>query len=279
MKGAHVVAVVREVQERTQRLVRDLNQEGERLQAMARAVGADLQHLDTLEQAAAELVHGGDELQGKLAARDSALSILSAELGAKNERAGVAQRRQEQLELRVAELRHENDGLTERCASLERQAAGLARLYTALYQLHETLDPAQVVERIQEIVNGFLGSEELALLEVDGAGQISVTASMGLSAQALSQLPQAGGEIGAALQQGATYVADPAGAAGSGSSSLLTACVPLSIGHRVVGALAIFRLLPQKEALVPLDRDLLGLLGTQAARALYFARLHGPAVA
>jgi len=269
VKGAQAIAVVREVQERTEKLIRDLKLESERLHALADAVAADSGQLDQLAQAASELVNGGDELQGKLAARDSALSILSADLSAKEERAGASQRRLEQLETQVAGLRQENDSLAERCTSLERQAASLARLYTALYQLHGTLEHAQVVERIQEIVTGFLGSEELALLEIDDQEEVQVTAAMGVDPHTLAWLTAARGEVGAALGRGR-----PKGPEAAPEHPPLTACVPLMVGPRHVGALVVFRLLPQKEALGQFDRDLLEMLASQAARALYFARLH-----
>ena len=53
----------------------------------------------------------------------------------------------------------------------------------------------------------------------------------------------------------------------------LTACVPLRLCGRVVGVLAMFRLLEQKPCLVDLDRELLELVSMQAAPALYCAQL------
>ena len=48
---------------------------------------------------------------------------------------------------------------------------------------------------------------------------------------------------------------------------------PLMLGNQAVGAVAVFGLLPQKQGLQPLDRDLLELLRAQAGLALYCTRL------
>ncbi len=53
-------------------------------------------------------------------------------------------------------------------------------------------------------------------------------------------------------------------------NSGLTACVPLVLDDKVIGAIAVFRLLDQKESkLTTLDFELFDLLATHAASALY----------
>ena len=50
----------------------------------------------------------------------------------------------------------------------------------------------------------------------------------------------------------------------------LTACVPLVLDGNLIGAIAVFRLLDQKQSrLAPLDFELFDLLATHAASALY----------
>ena len=49
----------------------------------------------------------------------------------------------------------------------------------------------------------------------------------------------------------------------------LTACIPLVLDGKVTGAIAIFRLLPQKAGIEDVDRELFDLLATHAATALY----------
>ena len=54
----------------------------------------------------------------------------------------------------------------------------------------------------------------------------------------------------------------------------VTACVPLVVGGRRIGAIVMFRLLPQKPKFEPFDHELLMLLATHAATALYCSELH-----
>jgi GAF domain-containing protein len=54
----------------------------------------------------------------------------------------------------------------------------------------------------------------------------------------------------------------------------LTALVPLALGGKVFGVLAVFRLLPQKPGFEEVDLELFDLLGSQAAVALYSTALH-----
>jgi hypothetical protein len=72
---------------------------------------------------------------------------------------------------------------------------------------------------------------------------------------------------------GETWVAGDGGET-VGPEAALTACLPLKLEDRVTGAIAIFRLLPQKSGLEPVDRELFDLLATHAAMALYCTALH-----
>ena len=54
----------------------------------------------------------------------------------------------------------------------------------------------------------------------------------------------------------------------------LTACIPLKVAGRIVGVLAVFRLLPHKGALDAIDIDLFDVLAAHAASALLFTRLY-----
>jgi GAF domain-containing protein len=79
------------------------------------------------------------------------------------------------------------------------------------------------------------------------------------------------GIIGQVASTGQPFVSNDEHGRGVG----VTACVPLQVDGRVTGAIAIFRLLPQKhDGLEALDEELLGLLASQAGIALYCTTLH-----
>jgi hypothetical protein len=55
--------------------------------------------------------------------------------------------------------------------------------------------------------------------------------------------------------------------------SSITACIPLKVDGNVIGVIAIFRMLPQKQSIAFVDRELFSLLGSHAAMALYCSGL------
>lgn len=158
--------------------------------------------------------------------------------------------------------------LERRYCEVEQQNSDLTHLWVASNRLHESLDRRQVLCAIQEIIINLLGSEELAVFELSADGSsLELVDSFGVEEQKLSRIPLGLGSIGKAAQEGQPLVNDP-------PAEGLTAAVPLMLGTRAVGAVAVFGLLPQKlGGLRPLDKDLLELLRAQAGLALYCTRL------
>ena len=177
----------------------------------------------------------------------------------------------------------EHEEMLARAEEIERQNNDLANLYVASYRLHETLARDEVISVIQEIVINLIGSEELAIFEADADGKPQLLASFGVDPGSFEPVPLSSARIGRVqgvvervIRSGERYVAEPdeehevekrEGAVG------LTACVPLMLSGRPIGAIAVFELLEQKEGLVPLDFELFDLLATHAATALYCSRL------
>ncbi len=157
----------------------------------------------------------------------------------------------------------------DRFGEVEQQNSNLAMLYTASYQLHSTVRRAEVLLAIQEIVINLVGSEELAVLELDGDA-LNPVASVGLDTAALARLRADEGTIARALATGAPEIVPPDRIDPRG----LTACIPLRVNDKPIAVIAIFRLLPQKQALGPFDRELFELIAAHASTALYCADLH-----
>jgi hypothetical protein len=177
-------------------------------------------------------------------------------------------------------LRGEKERLAGRYTQVERRSANLANLYVAAYRLHSTLERAEVLAAIQEIVVNLIGCEEVAVFEREGElERLSLVAGQGLAEDMPSAVPFGAGVIGRAAAGGSTLVVGP-GEAALPHETGITACVPLKVGGRVTGAIAIFRLLGHKAGLEELDYELFELLGTHAATALVSSRLAlGPWVA
>lgn len=196
------------------------------------------------------------------------------------------QREVERLRAKVTALETEKTSLVaevERSAGqraqyalIEEQNANLANLYVASYRLHERLDRDGVLAVIKEILANLIGSEEVGVFELSAGGaELRALATSGLDARRFQTIGAHGGIIGAALASGDIYVlGDTVRSAALPHEEHLTACIPLRLAGTVTGVIAIYRLLPQKPALTRIDRELLELLATHAAAALYCSALH-----
>jgi hypothetical protein len=166
------------------------------------------------------------------------------------------------------------DALLAEKALVEEQNARLTTLVVSGQRLQEATKREDVVSAIEEIVANLLGSEEVAVFVVDeGAAELRLVGASGVDVRPLARIPLGAGLIGGAAQRGERWITDggPLPQTASAHESGLTACVPLRFGAKVTGAVAIFRLLPQKGSLEPGDEDLLAMLETAGATALALA--------
>lgn len=225
---------VAHVRDNTRRYIEDLLQENVRLRGV----------IDTVTREQQVLRRQLDDLRSDLDRRDQQHTRLLALLGAAESSAR---------------------GFEDRFAEVEQQNANLARLYAASYQLHATVHRQEVVQAIQEIVVNLIGSEELAILE--GGATLKPLATMGIDAERIEALDTTAGALGRSLATRTPVLCEP-DAAG------IQASIPLVIGNRTLAVVLIFGLLPQKAELDAFDRELLDLVATHAATALYCAELH-----
>jgi len=164
------------------------------------------------------------------------------------------------------------DGLK---AESEAQVSNLASLYVAVTSVHGALDRPSVLSSVQEIVTNLIGSEEMAIFETDAArGRMTLLASMGIEPGAYQEISIGEGAIGRAAATGERLIRQEGGSLTDDADAALTACIPLTVAGRVVGVLAVFRLLPHKGRLDAIDIDLFDVLAAHAASALLFTRLY-----
>jgi transcriptional regulator with GAF, ATPase, and Fis domain len=167
-------------------------------------------------------------------------------------------------------LESENHRFSQRYVLVEQQTSHLFNLCAASQRLHETLDRRELLGIIQEIVSNIIGSEEMGVFEVDAQGkELSLIASWGIEPSAFKRIPMGQGPIGHSASTGQIHVSSTGQSEGN-----LTACIPLKLGDQVVGAIAIFRMLPQKSDLEEFDREIFELLATQAGMALHCSKAH-----
>lgn len=177
------------------------------------------------------------------------------------------------------QLASENESLRARIESMkaaaEEQMANMASLYIAVNSLHAALDRTAVLASVQDVVTTLIGSEEMAIFEVDGDHRrLNLLASQGIEPGRYQQVDLGQGLIGTAASTGESVIRTEGGSVDRQGDDAITACIPMKIGQRVLGVIAIFRLLPHKGGLNSVDLDLLDLLSTHAAVALLFTRLY-----
>ena len=177
------------------------------------------------------------------------------------------------------ELETENQTLRSQIESMktaaEEQMANMASLYIAVNSLHTALDRTSVLSSVQDVVTTLIGSEEMAIFETDAVHRrLTLLASQGIEPGRYQDVTLGEGLIGIAASTGVAVIRSEGGSLDRDGDDAITACVPMKLGQRVLGVIAIFRLLPHKGGLNGVDFDLLDLLSTHAAVALLFTRLY-----
>ena len=165
---------------------------------------------------------------------------------------------------------------TARVQEVESEFANLANLFVASNQLHSSLSPRGVTRRIKEVLAQLVGAERYAMYLVNPEGeQLIPIASEGVAGHELVPVRIAGTRIGDVLRKGSASVADSDPSQGTLQNP--PAVIPLSVDDRVVGTIAIFSTLAQKNKFDTVDFELFKLLGQHAAQALVAASLFAQA--
>ena len=179
----------------------------------------------------------------------------------------------EDLVARLADVESDRAELSQQLSEYEQQVGRLMNLYVATYQLHATLDPAEVQATIAEIAINLLGAERFALLFwKTEAAECEIALQQGMEDDQsgfYANNTYAGGDaaVDATLSDGVLRIGPIAG-------SDVLAAVPLTVQGATVGALVLLKLFDHKSVLRPDDRDLLDLLAAHAASALFAARVY-----
>jgi nitrate/nitrite-specific signal transduction histidine kinase len=177
-------------------------------------------------------------------------------------------------EARLAQAENDREELAARLLEVEHQVGRLMTLYVATYQLHATLDPADVQSTIAEIAVNLLGAEKFALfLRDDEADVLEIRMQEGqIDAPWSGAATYAGGDrlIDASLLDGMLRF-------GPAEGSPVLVVVPLRVQDVTLGALVLTKLFEHKVGLDEEDRELLDLLGAHAASALFASRVYARA--
>lgn len=179
------------------------------------------------------------------------------------------------LQERYQKVEDENKDFASKYLEVEEINNALANLYVASYQLHSTLDFNEVLRIIIEIVINLIGAEVFAVLLVDEkTNEIVPVSSEGTALEAVPKARIGEGIIGMVVKEGENYFAADVSGGGEVGTAAPVVCIALKIKEHVIGAIAIYTLLTQKEKFNNVDYELFNLLAGHAATAIFSARLY-----
>jgi nitrate/nitrite-specific signal transduction histidine kinase len=191
----------------------------------------------------------------------------SAHPGAPDENAEEMRGQLESMRAHFEALKRENDEFRRKQQDVERQNESLLNLYVSGYQLHSTIDQANVASVIKEILLNLLGAEIFCLWMVDQeTGRLESILQVDDRGSTRGVFPHPPRHLFDDLARGEKFQTDDDPHPADSHSPIV--CVPIRLDGQTVGLLAIFRLLVQKNGLSSLDHELLELLTSQAAAAL-----------
>ena len=191
-----------------------------------------------------------------------------------NERIADLEREKQEILARIRRAEEENQDFAQRYLEIEDENNNLANLYIASYQLHSTLDFKEVLQIVMEIVINLIGAEEFAILLLDEkSSELQAVASEGVERERIPQVSLGQGVIGQVASSGEShFVAEVREYRRDFSSPMV--CIPLKIKEHVIGVLAVYKLLVQKQQFAPVDYELFTLLAGHAATAIFSSRMY-----
>lgn len=187
--------------------------------------------------------------------------------------ADLEQEKQEILQ-RIKQVEEENLDFANRYVEIEAQNNQLANLYIASYQLHSTLDFAEVLQVISEIIINLIGAEQFAILLLEEkTGRLQPVMAEGVDLEQFPPLAIGQGVIGKVAEAGENhFVAEIDGYQADLETPLVA--IPLKLKDHVIGVIVIYGLLVQKQRFAEVDYELFTLLAGHAATAIFSSNLY-----
>ena len=228
-----------------------------------------------------DLLKENERLRFRIVKLEETLKDMGQEISSESVDTLELMRKIEVLELekeeilgRIKTVEEENQNFVNRYIEIEEENNMLANLYIASYQLHSTLDFKEVLQIIQEIVINLIGAEEFGVLLLDEkTNQLEPVASEGLETSEMPSIAVGKGIIGESVKTGENYFIDSMEGYQRDFEKPIV-CIPLKIKEHVIGVIAIYKLLVQKNQFTNVDYELFTLLAGHAATAVFSSRLY-----
>ncbi len=132
----------------------------------------------------------------------------------------------------------------------------------------------EVLQIILEIAINLIGSEEFGVLLLDEkTNRLEPVASEGIETSELPSIAIGHGIIGGAVKTGENYFIESMEGYERDFEKPIV-CIPLKIKEHVIGVIAIYKLLTQKDEFTNVDYELFTLLAGHAATAVFSSRMY-----
>lgn len=178
------------------------------------------------------------------------------------------------LKERYKKVEEENRDFAAKYVEVEEENNNLANLYVASYQLHSTLDFNEVLKIVLEIIINLIGAEQFAVFLIDDkTNELVPVGAEGVDIDFIPKVRLGEGLIGTVAQNGKSYFSENINK-GDIENSKPIVCIPLKIKEHVIGVIAIYSLLLQKNGFSNIDYELFNLLAGHAATAIFSSKLY-----
>ncbi|MEK6576217.1 MAG: GAF domain-containing protein [Nitrospirota bacterium] len=177
---------------------------------------------------------------------------------------------------RYKAVEDENKDFAARYLEVEDENNNLANLYVASYQLHSTLDFTEVLTIVVEIIINLIGTDKFGIMLIDETtNELSFVASEGIDSIKNKKIKIGDGIIGDVAKTGENYFEENLESFHPASDLHPIVCIPLKIKDYIIGVIAIFSLMEQKnKKLTKIDYELLSMLAGHAATAIFSSKLY-----
>ncbi len=181
----------------------------------------------------------------------------------------------ESLKERFRKVETENRDFARKYVLVAEENNNLANMYVASYQLHSTLDYAEVLKIVLEIIINLIGAKKFSVMLIDKKlEKLESIASEGICMENTAVIPIGNGAIGEVVREGESYFSDDPIHTESEDPAKPVLCIPLKIKEHVIGVIAIYSFLNQKTGFSNVDYELFNLLAGHAATAIFSSRLY-----
>jgi regulator of replication initiation timing len=221
---------------------------------------------------AEELFEQNERLKSLVASLEEKHTQISEELSSLREERDALRAERGKLKHVLDEALAQNRRDIERSALVEQQCTSLANLYVATFKLHGSLERADVMAAINEIVVNLVGCENFGVFERSG-DTLKLIGEFPSHPSTIREMSAEQGFVADIFKTSGPWIAGRDPLPPSAVPADVTAVIPLRLRSELIGGIVLFNLLPQKGgSFGDVDLELMELLTAHAATALFASR-------